>query len=374
MITIYYIICILYITIISRLPALAHTVRLTTLWSYLDWLKGNWSRGAQILLNIVLFVPLGYLLTKQKTMIWIPIVASLFVSIAIEIIQYLTYRGYFDVDDIISNLIGASVGCLCYRWLGNRLSEWIAYAVVILAGIAGCFIAGRNTQVYETQFDFQITRTEIKEEQITLSGICNIYRRQGLPYQILLKDESEDYLVETNISGDSFTAIGIIPPDGNYEVDVVFQGYKSINTGTFIENGQVTYVKSASVPETNNVDIQKIVGQGALKAYNAEFDVYIYQVEDHLYWIVGSNTDAGMIYQLHTNEPENLPEERKQYGFDNRGFRASDDIKLIHEVNDGRYKVFVDYIPSDYRVTAIMVGMSDRTGIIWREYFRPNRN
>ena len=364
--------CIIYITIISRSPALAHTVRITPLWSYLDWLKGNWSRGTQILLNIVLFVPLGFLLEKQKTTGCIPNVVSLFVSVAIEIIQYLTYRGYFDIDDIISNFIGGLVGYLCHRRFRTKLNEWIPYTVIIIAGVTGCVLTVRNTQVYETQFDFQITSAEINEEQISLTGICNIYRRDNLPYQIFFKDMNTDYPAETIISEKGFTATAEIPSERYYEVDVVFQGYKPISTGTFIENGEVLYVQNAPIPETNSIGIQRIIDQGVLKAYDADFDVYIYQVDDHLYWIVGSNTDAGMIYQLHTDEPENLPEDRKQYGFDNRGFMSSDKTKLMPEISNGRYRIFMDYIPSDYHVTAIMVGMSDSTGIIWKEYFRPN--
>ena len=55
--------CVLYITILPRTPALAQNVRPIPFWSFLDWYKGNWSRGGSIALNIVLFIPLGYLLS-----------------------------------------------------------------------------------------------------------------------------------------------------------------------------------------------------------------------------------------------------------------------------------------------------------------------
>ena len=58
----------------------------------------------QIKANVLLFVPLGMLLNK-KALIIAPVI-----SLFIEILQLLMCRGVFDVDDIISNSIGAVIG------------------------------------------------------------------------------------------------------------------------------------------------------------------------------------------------------------------------------------------------------------------------
>ena len=66
-------------------------------------------------LNILMFVPLGCLLpliTKKarpyKRLFWIPLA----LSILIELCQYLFHIGVCDVDDVILNLAGASLGFL----------------------------------------------------------------------------------------------------------------------------------------------------------------------------------------------------------------------------------------------------------------------
>lgn len=86
----------------------------------------------QILLNIILFIPFGFLLTtylylhkKQRIhTIWRPILISGFLfSLSIEIFQFITGRGYTEVDDIINNTLGAMVGYWIYRALLNRIKK-----------------------------------------------------------------------------------------------------------------------------------------------------------------------------------------------------------------------------------------------------------
>lgn len=70
----------------------------------------NW---ANILLNIALFVPLGFLLPllTKKLRRWHRMTAVGFgVSLAIELIQLLTARGICDVDDLFANTLGAAMG------------------------------------------------------------------------------------------------------------------------------------------------------------------------------------------------------------------------------------------------------------------------
>jgi glycopeptide antibiotics resistance protein len=63
--------------------------------------------------NIILFLPLGILITSVflnvKYFIQV-FYLSFFVSLGIELIQYLTKLGVFDVDDIILNITGSLIG------------------------------------------------------------------------------------------------------------------------------------------------------------------------------------------------------------------------------------------------------------------------
>ena len=72
----------------------------------------------QIFLNILLFVPFGILLPMMSRCFKNPIITMVFgclFSGTIEIMQYITGRGLTEVDDVITNTIGAAVGVVIYK-------------------------------------------------------------------------------------------------------------------------------------------------------------------------------------------------------------------------------------------------------------------
>jgi glycopeptide antibiotics resistance protein len=149
----FYILCLLYITIFSRVPSLVRTIRPIPFWSYINLLQGNWDKGLSNCLNIGLFVPLGYLLTNFRKSKWLPIIGCLIATVSIEVIQYITYFGYFDADDIISNFIGGCIGVAAWHLVDKRLpnNRKLIPRVLIIAGLIGCIITSKNVQYYETQ-------------------------------------------------------------------------------------------------------------------------------------------------------------------------------------------------------------------------------
>ena len=87
--------CVLFITLLSRVPTLTRTIHLIPLWSFTSH-----GHGRQILLNIALFIPLGYFLASsfestRHPRVW-PIITALATSAGIELTQFLTYRGMLD--------------------------------------------------------------------------------------------------------------------------------------------------------------------------------------------------------------------------------------------------------------------------------------
>jgi glycopeptide antibiotics resistance protein len=66
----------------------------------------------QALLNIVLFVPYGVFLKIGRKNLGISALIGFASSLAIEVVEYVTGRGIFDVDDIILNTLGAVLGYL----------------------------------------------------------------------------------------------------------------------------------------------------------------------------------------------------------------------------------------------------------------------
>ena len=64
-----------------------------------------------------------------------------------------------------------------------------------------------------------------------------------------------------------------------------------------------------------------------------------------------------------------MPENRKQYGFDNIGFKAtSNEIEPI-----GHYRVFRKTLPDIYNITGITVGLNAGGNIKWSYKFRTEK-
>lgn len=72
-----------------------------------------------IVLNILLFVPFGYMLPclfkgLQKAL-WAVVLIGFFCSLLTETIQLVTHLGWFDLDDLLNNTIGCILGVILYR-------------------------------------------------------------------------------------------------------------------------------------------------------------------------------------------------------------------------------------------------------------------
>jgi len=62
--------------------------------------------------NILAFMPIGFLLPMiyKKIKFWNITIIGFLISLIIEITQYISYLGTFDVDDLLLNTIGVAIG------------------------------------------------------------------------------------------------------------------------------------------------------------------------------------------------------------------------------------------------------------------------
>ncbi len=78
-----------------------------------DWFFEN------LACNIIMFMPYGFLvpmiIKKQKFLCFRVIVSGGFLSILIEIFQYITALGVCDIDDVILNTLGTALGFGIYK-------------------------------------------------------------------------------------------------------------------------------------------------------------------------------------------------------------------------------------------------------------------
>lgn len=283
------------------------------------------------------------------------------------------------MDDLISNVCGAAVGLLIYKAVEKlsrdgrerQAEKWMT-AVLIAAGLIGCMMvavpaAKSSFDVKVTkEFQFSVSSVAADDGEIDIEGECFLYD-QATPTYTLIIDGSE---ASTTVEDKKFRAT-VDHLDEKAEVEIRFKGYSAMPTGVWIKPSTTGFAIEYVAEEVPV--IKGIPETAVLKAWNEEFDTLVYQDGDRLLWLIGSEIDKNteIIYHIHTNEPEKLPERRVQYGFDNRGFRVGTE-RAENEVSSiDHYRVFEKEIPEEYHVTAIVVGFSTDGTITWTESFRP---
>ncbi len=89
----------------------------TTIQPYLKHFDKSYA-STNILANILLFVPVGFLIPiaypERKRFIK-TISVCLVITVFIEIFQYVTCLGFCDIDDIILNMAGSIIGFIVYK-------------------------------------------------------------------------------------------------------------------------------------------------------------------------------------------------------------------------------------------------------------------
>lgn len=113
-----YIFSILWVTLFSREPM---TVRI---FRGLFWevRMGYW---IDIRLNILLFLPLGFLL-GTVTDNWRIVQFGFILSVFIEFLQYIFTMGWCQADDVLNNTIGTAVGFGIARLISTLPKKWKA--------------------------------------------------------------------------------------------------------------------------------------------------------------------------------------------------------------------------------------------------------
>lgn len=78
----------------------------------------NLRNNAYVVENVLLFIPYGFILpwaVARQRHFSTNLRTGAVTSLAIECMQLVTRRGYFQIDDILTNTLGTILGYLCYR-------------------------------------------------------------------------------------------------------------------------------------------------------------------------------------------------------------------------------------------------------------------
>ena len=79
----------------------------------------NKRNNAYVVENVLLFIPYGFVLAwadARQRNFFRNLFTGALTSLAIECMQLVTGRGFFQIDDILTNILGTILGFLCH-WL-----------------------------------------------------------------------------------------------------------------------------------------------------------------------------------------------------------------------------------------------------------------
>lgn len=101
------------VTLLNRDPMPYHQWNFSLFWSHDAVREGSAGSLLQIVGNIVMFLPWGFLIPyiwKEMRSFSCVLLASLGFTLMIECVQFITKRGLFELDDIVHNTIGGILG------------------------------------------------------------------------------------------------------------------------------------------------------------------------------------------------------------------------------------------------------------------------
>lgn len=353
------------------------------MWAYVKTATGDWNTGKQIFENILLFVPLGYLLRQSGLTKKATVFTGLFHSTAIELAQLIFHIGLFEFDDILNNTIGTWIGVILYLKIRypENIRLLLSSAVAVCAVIFCTVMPKPPGSIAEQEFYFAIDSCVFQNEIIELKGHCFAYEKPSEAYEVLLKNASKTtqmkssiqlpsasindyYRCEEDYSNTGFDAEAVVTPNETYEILVKWENGVTMTTGMFLQDGVIVHTVNPA-PDFD----------GTLLVSRPEHSFYVYQQSSELFWLCGDSflfEEDGTTYvqyQLWTTQIDRLPQKRLEHEWfwDNIGFNfEQNEIEPFSE-----YRVAKSIIPEEYAVTAIVTGYHKDGTWIWKDYFRP---
>ncbi len=249
-------------------------------WSTQGWLN--------VLLNVALFAPLGFLLPLlcQCFQRWYwTLLLSFGGSLVIEVNQYLTRLGLFDVDDLFCNTLGAMLGyCLVmviwklFRKEGTKSLPYLACPLLFVL-VLGCIFGGYQMKELGNLEDAPVFTVNTHGMDWVLDCTLDDSTKEAAVYQTQSLDRA---------SGDAFAAqfaekLGITFPDVSYYDHLAI--YMNHSSGDFLDlyyqdgsyNYKVGSGSNTTLPDLpyTEADVQ------VLRDTLAKYDIHIPSTAEH---------------------------------------------------------------------------------------------
>lgn len=109
-----YSILLLFFTVLGRRSLDYYRYNFNLGYSYQEVLVlGDYTLASQILINVFMFIPIGIIASfvVDKYVVISSLIYGATLSFVIEVLQLVLRRGYCELDDLLSNIIGTLIGC-----------------------------------------------------------------------------------------------------------------------------------------------------------------------------------------------------------------------------------------------------------------------
>lgn len=401
-----YIFTVLWYTVLSRTVDL-YTSHFDLFWSFKEWFSGNTGLGWEILANVIMFVPFGFLTcclfrtgkcAGRRRAVMITVCLGMAASLIIETLQLIYLLGVFELDDILTNAAGTLAGACFYNLFARLKQSRILIpggcCLILLACVS---VIGLKSTAEDTNSDkmacllfFQPDSATLTDGKLELKGFA--FRDGKIPRKpvLILRSTNTGKKIRLSVSETErpdagsyfgieihgFKAEGRVSPEEEYEILIRWPWTVALQTGTYITGENIHYYPSEGLIEPTGKDLDDIVQKGVLRLYRPDYHCWVYQSGVDLCWVVGPDfvfeDDGGTYiqYQLWTTETSKLPQERLENNWlwDNIG-GYFEEYEI--EGDFGPYRVMKREIPAEYPVMTIETGYYKNGAWVWKHYFRP---
>lgn len=307
------------------------------------------------------------------------------------------------------------------RFLGdvneNRKYQAVIFILCmsVVLGIYGGLskvVAQNVLRSYQAVEDYDVVKyveeANISKNVLTLSGWC-FYKgvdSKEMSIQVFLRnEEDENDVVKLNVKREGREDINeyfdsevnyvncgfkastkvdkLKNKSGNYEIfiglkyedaDKHVKTRKIISTKKSLRNGKLvaTGYKEEIPAFEKEERINEVLEKGTVLVSRSDYDIYLYQYQDKLYWFAGEDyffeedATTHMQYQLFTTREDRLPYHRVERGlsFDNIGFEFEEKEIVC---DSSSFRVASYDIPQEYPITHIETGYYTESKWVWVE-------
>lgn len=241
------------------------------------------------ILNILLFVPLGFILpiyTDKLKKIYKVVPIGFLISLVIETIQYVSKIGIFEIDDILNNTIGVLIGYSTFMIFYSIIKKenrkciigYMLPTIIVVGVFLGIFIKYQNQELGNLDFEYNY---KVNMKNIEIKNNIDLTKErinQAIYYKELLS-EKETREIANNLFSKLGTSLDENDIDIYENTAIYYSQNREYNMWIKYKNGTYSYTDFSKFSHDKDKKIEEKSGMEREKIENAleKFDIKIPQ-------------------------------------------------------------------------------------------------